>query len=359
MIQALWSATSGMLGQQVAIDNTANNIANINTNGYKKSRTEFQDLLYSEMRTPNKTSLGGQTIQTGYQIGNGVRTASTEVMFAPGSTMETGNPLDFALTGNGFFTIEQPNGTVAYTKDGAFKLNANGELVNSEGYYVLDSQGKHMTFDNPQSINIDDSGAMTEIQQVGKLTGYTFTNEAGLEKVDDSYYKPTKDSGKPRLPGQNSDSTANVYYQVILPDGKRGYTKETTFKLDEGGRLVTSKGYPVDPAIYPKANGSIEVGADGTIKGSVKVGQLGIVNFANPAGLAKAGSNLYTTTDNSGAAQATTDFRLQRGALEASNVDLSEEMVNMMVANRAYELNSRSLKTSDEMLGMANQLLRR
>lgn len=264
MIQALWSARSGMLGQQLAIDNTANNLSNINTNGYKKNRVEFQDLLYQEMRKPGGVTLRGEVVPTGYQIGSGVKVASTGIMFEQGQLQQTDNPMDYAIEGNAFFAVQLPDGTEAYTRDGALKLDVSGQLVTSEGYPLLDENGGVFTFDNPESVKIDGQG--------------------------------------------------NVYVR-----GDNDQEEDTL------------------------------------------IGRLSLVSFTNPHGLNKVGSNLFTATVNSGEVTVAEEgsFRLIASTLEGSNVNLAEEMVAMMVANRAFELSSRVVRTSDEMLGMANQLLRR
>lgn len=258
MIQSLWSASSGMLAQQLSLDNVANNMANVNTTGFKKARVEFQDLLYSQVRTPERMTRTGQVVPNGIQVGSGTRPSSTQLIFEQGSIQLTGNPMDVAISGNAFFEVTLPDGTRAYTRDGSFKVDSNGHLVTGNGYRLgmTAADGGLITFEKDSSdINVDDKG-------------------------------------------------------VIFRDGQ-------------------------------------------------VLGRLNLVQFTNPAGLEKIGSNLYLPTENSDAPQAATEYTLTSGALEMSNVQAAEEMVAMMIAQRAYEINSRAVRTSDEMLGLANSLLRR
>lgn len=258
MIQALWSGSSGMLAQQMNLDNIANNVANVNTTGYKKSKVEFQDLLYSEMRAPGRSNLRGDVVPTGFQIGNGVMPIANQVIFEQGALQASGNQLDFAINGSGFFAVQRADGSTAYTRDGSFRFDGDGQLVSAAGNLVLSEAG--------------DSIAVT-------------------------------------------DSAGNV-------------TVDATGQVLENDQVVA---------------------------------RIGVFNFVNPSGLAQAGSNLYTTTVNSGEALTAdeTQYKLAQGAVETANVQVAEEMTNMMIAQRAYELSSRSIRTADEMLGMANALLRR
>lgn len=136
MMRALWTAGSGMRAQQLNIDVIAHNLANVNTTGFKKSRVEFQDLLYETLRAAGAgEGIGGAPV--GLQVGHGVRPVATQRLFSPGSLQETGNPLDVAIEGVGFFEVELPDGSTAYTRDGSFKLDADGYLVTSDGYYLV------------------------------------------------------------------------------------------------------------------------------------------------------------------------------------------------------------------------------
>ncbi len=391
MLQALWSASSGMLAQQTSMDNVANNIANVNTTGYKKNRTEFQDLLYSQVREPGTELRNGQVIENGLQIGSGVRSAATLVMFDQGVLQQTDNPTDFAISGNGFFEIIMPDGSRAYTRDGSFKIDADGYLVTSEGYIVnMEAEdGGLMTFtEGAGKINIGSNGAIYQDRELFQLEAYTFTDSGELEKLESGLLRPTDDSGEAVLLSEMeledeeelTDEDGNplpsaekkvyqTYYQVMLPDGESAYTAQNAFRIDEEGRLVTvDGGYPLEPEVYVdleagefslQAGDVVAADSEGMVMIPNEVGRLSIVQFANPAGLEKTGSNLYIQTDNSSAAQQAADFKLAQGSLEMSNVQVAEEMINMMMAQRAYEMSSRSIKTADEMLGMANTLFRR
>lgn len=382
MIQALWSASSGMHAQQLSLDNVANNMANVNTTGFKKSRVEFQDLLYSQIREPGMVTRTGQTVANGIQVGNGSRPSATQMIFQQGSYQETGNPMDVAISGDAFFEVLLPDGSKAYTRDGSFKIDADGYLVNGSGYLpnMESSEGGLLTFPIEGSgLEVDSQGVIYRDKQLVQLESYTFTSTKDLQEVEPGVFKPTDESGEAVLVSEiesqdaeeqfDEEGTPRVFYQILLPDGETAYTTEYTFKIDNDGRLSTAgKGYPLDPEVYvdlQEAEDTLGEGAivtaDGTgvVNAPVEAARLTLVQFVNPAGLDKAGSNLYLQTANSGAPQAAGNYKLLTGTLEMSNVQVAEEMVNMMVAQRAYEINSRSVKTSDEMLGLANSLLRR
>ena len=260
MIRSLWIAKTGLDAQQTQLDVISNNLANVSTNGFKRSRAVFEDLLYQTLRQPGAQSSQQTQLPSGLQIGTGVRPVATEKIFTQGNLQQTGNPLDVAIQGNGFFQVLQPDGTTAYTRDGAFQV-------------------------------------------------------------------------------------------------------------DNTGALVTSSGYHVQPAVTIPANAlSITVGQDGTVSvvlaGSAKptqVGTLQLVNFVNPTGLQSAGENLYLETASSGTANSNTPGtnglgRLSPGYVETSNVNVVEEMVNMIQTQRAYEINSKAITTSDQMLQKLAQM---
>ncbi|MGD9155956.1 MAG: flagellar hook-basal body complex protein, partial [Bacillota bacterium] len=136
MIRALWTAGTGMNAQQTNMDTIANNLANVNTTGYKKIRPEFQDLIYQNLRTAGSTTGEGTTMPTGLQVGHGTKLAATTKIFSQGDYLQTDNPLDMLIEGNGFFQVQMPDGTAAYTRNGAFKADMDGRLVTSEGYLV-------------------------------------------------------------------------------------------------------------------------------------------------------------------------------------------------------------------------------
>ncbi|MCR4429739.1 MAG: flagellar basal-body rod protein FlgG [Tepidanaerobacteraceae bacterium] len=266
MMRALWSASSGMKAQQLNMDVISNNLANVNTTGFKKSRAEFKDLLYETLKRPDVYQQGlGNPV--GLQVGHGVRPAATTRTFTEGNLQETGNTFDLAIDGDGFFMVERPDGTFAFTRDGAFKISLDGtdrNLVTSEGYYVLSADEDHIT----------------------------------------------------------------------IPDG---YT-EISISADG---LITGK------------NG------DGEVE---ELGQIGLAKFMNPEGLLACGDNLYEQTAASGEYQVKQDASdtgygsILQGFLEMSNVQVVEEMVNLITAQRAYEINTKAIQTSDEMLGEANNL---
>ncbi|MBV9850808.1 MAG: flagellar basal-body rod protein FlgG [Armatimonadetes bacterium] len=259
MMRALYSAATGMMAQQTNMDVISNNLANVNTVGFKHSRADFQDLMYQEMRPAGATAADGVTTPTGLEIGLGVKPAATETMFDPGSLQNTGNPLDVAIQGNGFFKVLLPDGSTGYTRDGSFKLDNQGKLVNSDGYAIQ----PEITIPSGSQVNIGADGTVsvvqgnsTQPQTVGKIALTNFSNPAGLEHIGGNNYQETAASGAP------TDGTA----------GQNGY-----------------------------------------------------------------GS-------------------LTQGTLEMSNVQIVQEMVNMITAQRAYETNSKAIQTADQMLATANQL---
>lgn len=262
MMPALWTAGSGMRAQQMMIDTISNNLANVNTVGFKKSRVDFQDLLYQTMRGAGTPSVRGSLIPVGVQLGHGVRPAATQKVFTEGDIRPSDNPLDMVIEGDGFFRILMPDGEVAYTRDG-------------------------------------------------------------------------------------------------------------TFKVDSEGRMVTTDGFPVEPEIVIPADAkSVTISADGTVSVLLPgqnepqvLGQLMLTKFINPAGLESIGRNLYRSTPATGDPVDGTPGidgfgSISQGYLEMANVQVVEEMVNMIVAQRAYEVNAKAIQASDEMLQLANNLRR-
>lgn len=262
MIRSLWTAATGMEAQQLNIDVISNNLANVNTTGFKKTRVEFQDMLYQTMLPAGSTEAQGSMTPTGVQVGLGTCYSATQKIFTQGDFQQTGNALDLVIEGDGFFQVQLPNGNTAYTRDG-------------------------------------------------------------------------------------------------------------TFKLDSQGRLVTSDGNPLDPQItIPTEATSVSIGSDGTVSITLpgqtnpqEVGQIQIAKFSNPAGLSNQGHNLLVPTASSGEAIIDTPGMnglgtISSGFIEMSNVKVVEEMVNMIVAQRAYEVNSKAIQASDEMLNIANNLRR-
>lgn len=262
MMRSMNTAASGMVAQQRNLDTIANNLANVNTTGFKSQRAEFQDAIYQTIR-PSGAQAGTDLVQpAAFQIGLGSQFSTTSGDFHQGAFQATNNPTDLAIGGEGFFGVELADGSLAYTRDGSFKINSEGQLVTSDGYRV-----------------------------------------AGNIQFD---------------PGATSISISN-------------------------NGVVSAK--------YPNQNEPVEVG---TIKVTV---------FANPAGLTRIGQNLYLPGGASGEAQerdAGTEGAgyIQQGVLESSNVEIVEEMVRMITAQRAYEINSKAVQTSDDMLSILNQLKR-
>lgn len=264
MMRALWTAASGMIGQQANIDNIANNLSNVNTTGYKKSRVEFEDLLYQNRRIAGTPATELTVVPTGIDIGHGARVAATQKMFMQGAPVASDGPADMAVEGEGFFRVQLFDGSFAYTRDGSFKIDSERQLVTNNGYKVF----PEVTL--PENYFTDS----LSISQDGRITV--------------------------KVPGNDND---------------------------------------------------------------IQVGQMQLYRFVNPAGLKSIGQNSFKPTGGSGNAiggqPAGSSFGIIRHKyLEASNVQVAQEMVNMIVAQRAYELNSKAIQTSDTMLGIANGLKR-
>lgn len=256
MMRALYTAASGMQAQQYNIDTISNNLANVNTTGFRKNLAHFQDLIYQQLRAPG-TPVGASVVPVAQEVGLGVKVGASEKNFTQGTLVQTNNPLDIAIEGEGFFQVTKPDGTQAYTRDGSFKRDANGSIVTADGYFL-----------NPQ-ITIPQTATQVNVGQDGTVTAL--------------------------IPGQNTPQ---------------------------------------------------------------QVGQITLVRFTNPAGLAPTGQNNFTQTAASGAptisqAGLNGTGSLQGGYLEQSNVQLVEEIVNLIVAQRAYEANSKAVTVSDEMLQTA------
>ncbi|MBX9848744.1 MAG: flagellar basal-body rod protein FlgG [Rhodocyclaceae bacterium] len=260
MIRSLWIAKTGLDAQQTNLDVISNNLANVSTNGFKRSRAVFEDLLYQTMRQPGAQSTQTTQVPSGLTLGTGVRPISTERIYIQGSLQKTENPLDMAINGQGFFQIQMPDGTLAYTRDGAFQK-------------------------------------------------------------------------------------------------------------DNTGQVVTSSGYPLSPAITVPQNAlSISISRDGivsaTLPGTTAATQIGTVQlatFVNVGGLQSMGENLFVETASSGTPTPNTPGTngtglVNQGYVETSNVNVAEELVTMIQTQRAYELNSKVITTSDNMLARLTQM---
>lgn len=261
MFHALYTAATGMTAQQLNLDNIANNLANSSTAGFQSRRLQFSDLIYQNEVMPGAAATQQTTVASGLQVGLGTRPGNTEIVQTQGDLSSTGNPLDLAIQGSGFFQILLPNGQIGYTRSGSFQPNAQGNLV-------------------------------------------------------------------------------------------------------------TADGDQLQPAItIPASATNITIGSDGTVSASLpgqsqtqQVGQIQLAMFANPGGLNSIGNNIYLPTTASGDAVAGTPGgsqglgTIQQGMLEQSNVNVVDEFVNMILAQRSYESNSRVIKAADEMLQQLNQL---
>jgi len=262
MMRSLWTAASGMNSQTQNMNVIANNLANVNTTGFKKSRADFQDLMYQTVQNPGAPATNADQIPVGIQFGMGSKLAAVSKQFTPGDFQHTGGALDLAIEGDGFFQIQMPDGTTAYSRAGAFKMDSNGRVVTPDGY--------------------------------------------------------------PMIP------------EMVIPNNSNRITVGTdgTVSVVQAGQTVPST-----------------------------VGNIQLATFNNPAGLLSIGKNFYLQTDASGNATTGTPGQnavgtIGQGFLEMSNVSVAEEMVNMIIGQRAYEANSKAITTSDEMLQLANNLKR-
>jgi len=201
MIRALYSAASGMAAQQLNVDNIANNLANANTNGFKERRTQFQDLLYQSYVQPGAAA-GAQTIvPAGLQVGLGTRPASNEIIFSEGNIQETDNPLDLTIQGKGFFQVLLANGQLAYTRDGGFQLDANGNVVNSSGNMIqpqitIPAAAQSITIASDGTVSYSLPGQLAA-QTAGQIQLANFPNPGGLNSIGQNMFQPTDASGQP------------------------------------------------------------------------------------------------------------------------------------------------------------------
>ena len=199
MIRALYTAATGMMAQQTQIDTTSNNIANVNTIGYKKQRAEFADLMYQTMEYAGTATSLNTSSPTGIEVGLGVRPTSITKEFTQGNFKETGNNLDMAITGNGFFQVELPDGTTAYTRNGAFKLDADGNIVNADGYklipqIVVPADTTAISIGTDGTVSVLQAG-QTQMSQIGQIELANFVNPAGLHSLGNNNYINTSASG--------------------------------------------------------------------------------------------------------------------------------------------------------------------
>ncbi len=213
MLRALSTAATGMAAQQLNIDVVANNMANVNTTGFRRSRAEFQDLLYQNVRTPGGSAGDGARLPTGIQIGQGTRTVSTEAIFSQGQMRQTGGPLDLAIEGGGFFQVTRPNGELAYTRAGNLKTDAEGRLVTVDGFAVepaitIPPDATGITISADGTISVTQAG-QTTTSELGRLQLASFANPAGLQAIGRSLFVPTAASGEANVasPGEEALGT--------------------------------------------------------------------------------------------------------------------------------------------------------
>lgn len=209
MLPALWVSKTGLSAQDMNLTTISNNLANVATTGFKRDRAEFEDLLYQIRRQPGAQSSQDSELPSGLQLGTGVRVAGTQKIFTPGSLQTTEQPLDLAINGRGFFQILQPDGTIAYTRDGSFHLNADGQIVTSQGFalepaIVLPGEVRTFTVGEDGTVSVTTAGN-PQPQIIGNIQLADFVNPAGLEAIGNNQFLETASSGAPQVsnPGLN------------------------------------------------------------------------------------------------------------------------------------------------------------
>ena len=218
MIRALWIARTGLDAQQTHLDVISNNLANVSTNGFKRARAVFEDLLYQTLRQPGAQSSQSTQIPSGLQIGTGVRPVATERIHTQGNLQQTGNALDLAIQGNGYFQVQLPDGTTAYTRDGAFQKDAQGQMVTSSGYPVqpaitIPGDALSVTVGKDGTVSVLQAG-QTNPTQVGSIQVANFVNPGGLQSTGENLFLETASSGAatPVTPGTNGTGLINQNY---------------------------------------------------------------------------------------------------------------------------------------------------
>ncbi|HUB77915.1 MAG TPA: flagellar basal-body rod protein FlgG [Bryobacteraceae bacterium] len=252
MIRALYSAASGMTAQQLNVDNIANNLANANTTGFKMRTPQFQDLLYQSIVQPGTNAGQSTTVPAGLQLGLGTRAASNELILTQGSLNQTGNPLDLAIQGNGFFQVRLPSGTLAYTRDGSFQTDMNGNVVDASGN-PLDPQ---ITIPlNAQNVTIATDGTVsymtpgqTAAQQGGQVQLAMFQNPAGLTSVGQNLYEPTTASGQATVAAPGSTEGLGTVMQ--------GYTEQSNVSVVDQfiNLIVAQRAYEANSKVVKAAD---------------------------------------------------------------------------------------------------------
>ena len=218
MIRSLWIAKTGLDAQQTQMDVISNNLANVSTSGFKRSRAVFEDLLYQTLRQPGAQSSEQTQLPSGLQVGTGVKPVATERIFTQGNLQQTGNSRDVAIQGDGFFQVLMPDGNTAYTRDGSFQTDANGQLVTASGYAVqpaitIPADAQSLTIARDGTVSVTQPGSATPTT-VGSLQLATFMNPAGLQSLGENLYAETAASGtaSSNAPGSNGAGVLNQYY---------------------------------------------------------------------------------------------------------------------------------------------------
>ena len=259
MMQSLYTSSTGMLGMQTQIDTTANNIANVNTIGFKKSRAEFADLMYKVMEYAGTATSDVTKSPTGIEVGLGVRSTAINKIFSEGSLKQTENQLDMAITGAGFFKMELPDGTEVYSRNGAFKIDETGAIVNSDGYklvpeIVIPEDATNVSIGTDGIVSVIQAG-QTQASQIGQILLTNFINPAGLHSMGDNLFSETDSSGQPidDTPGLNGlgilrqgfVELSNVQLVVELTDlitGQRAYDANSKVITTSDEMLQTVNG---------------------------------------------------------------------------------------------------------------------
>jgi flagellar basal-body rod protein FlgG len=251
MMRALWTAATGMEAQQLQIDVISNNLANVNTTGFKRGRADFQDLLYQTLQAPGSSGSSGKELPTGIQLGQGVRPVSVQKIFTTGDMQQTQNELDVAIEGDGFFQITRPSGEVAYTRAGAFKKNSEGDLVTSNGYSLepqiqIPIEAQTVTIGTDGTVSITIAGQV-EADEIGTLQLVRFINPAGLKAIGRNMLVPTTASGEPitGVPGEDGFGTL-----------AQGFLEKSNVNLVEEmvGMIVAQRAYEISSKVITTAD---------------------------------------------------------------------------------------------------------
>ncbi|MGE4271339.1 MAG: flagellar hook-basal body protein [Desulfitobacterium sp.] len=330
-MRILNTAATGVRAQQMALDTLGNNISNVNTPGYKAQRVEFAEALASEMRSADQ-QFNEQPVGDRIHVGAGVILPSISSNFKQGTIMSTGNPFDLAIEGEGFFPVRTTDGTSGYTRVGNFQPDAQGKLVNSDGYIL--------------ELRIPTEAIDVYVDETGKITGFI-------------------------------DEEERVFGQVVIDDTEgEGYYPEGPIEVDEAGRPMDWNGDLLTAAlVIPPGTEELQIDGNGMIRGNIEgnletLGQINLATFTNPEGLVKGGDNLYLTPEAPGVTgeeligvpgsqvQERNVGKLRTQSLEQSNVDLASSMTDLIQVQRAYQINARMITNGDQMWSMANSLRR-